>query len=149
MSEYKAELGNITNIPKNIKVAFITANFNQKYTSKMEEVTENFLYENHFRDVKRFSVPGAFEIPWMIARVIENQPFDLIFCFWVVIRWSTNHYDYVCGETARGIMDMTMKHSTPIVFGLLTCDNEKQVQERINTDLAISGLNLLNETLKL
>lgn len=148
MSEYKQELKSISHIPKNIKIAFITADFNSKYTQQMEEVTEKYLQENHFRDIEKFCVPGAFEIPGMIARIIKEKPFDLIYCFGVVIRGDTTHYDYVCQETARGIMDMTLKYPTPIVFGLLTCENEKQVQQRINTHLAISGLNLLSETLK-
>lgn len=149
MSDYKTELENTWNIPKNIKIAFITASFNKKYTSQMEEISEKFLNENHFRDIEKFHVPGAFEIPGMITRVLGSKPFDLIYCFWVVIRGDTDHYDYVCGEAARGIMEMTMKHSTPIVFGLLTCDTEKQVEQRLNTNLAISGLNLLSETLKI
>lgn len=115
----------------------------------MEEVAEKYLAENHFREIEKFYVPGAFEIPGMLARVIQEKPFDLIYCFGVVIRGDTNHYDYVCGEASRGIMDMTMKHKTPIIFGLLTCDTKKQVEERINNHLAISGLNLLSETLKI
>lgn len=149
MSDYKSLEKNISNIPKNIKIAFITAEFNKEYTSQMEEVAEKYLVENHFREIERFYVPGAFEIPGMIARVIQEKPFDLIYCFGVVIRGDTNHYDYVCGEAARGIMDMTMKHRVPIIFGLLTCDTKKQVEERINNHLAISGLNLLSETLKI
>ena len=149
MSDYKTELASISNIPKNIKIAIITADFNKKYTSQMKDITEKFLSENHFREIEQFSVPGAFELPAMIPRVLEKEPFDLVYCFGVVVRGDTDHYDYVCNETSRGIMDMTIKHRTPIVFGLLTCDNEKQVQERINENLAISGLNLLSETLKL
>lgn len=149
MSDFKQEQKSISNIPKNIKIAFITAEFNKEYTQKMEDITEKYLLENHFRDIEKFYVPGAFEIPAMIARVVEDKPFDLIYCFGVVIRWDTDHYDYVCSETARGIMDMTLKYRTPIIFWLLTCDTKKQVEERINTHLAISGLNLLSETLKL
>lgn len=148
MSDYKQEKRNISNIPKNIKIAFITAEFNKEYTAQMEEIAQKYLEENHFHDIEKYYVPGAFEIPGMIARVIEEKPFDLIYCFGVVIRGDTDHYNYVCGETARGIMDMTMKHRTPIVFGLLTCENKKQVEERINDHLAISGLNLLSEILK-
>ncbi len=149
MSDYTQEQKSIANIPKNIKIGFIVAEFNKEYTSALEEITEKYLLENHFRDIEKFYVPGAFEIPWMIPRVLGEKPFDLIYCFWVVIRGETDHYNYVCGETARGIMDMTLQHRTPIVFGLLTCENTKQVKERINTNLAISGLNLLSDTLKI
>lgn len=148
MSDYKQEVKSISNIPKNIKIAFITAEFNKQHTQKMEEIAEKYLEDNHFRDIEKYYVPGAFEIPGMIARLIDEKPFDLIYCFGVVIRGDTSHYDYVCWETARGIMDMTLKHRTPIVFWVLTCDDTKQVEARINTDLTISGLNLLSESLK-
>lgn len=147
MADYKQELRNISNIPKNINVAFITADFNSQYTNQMEEIAENVLTEHHFRNITKYRVPGAFEIPGMIERVIEKWSFDLVYCFGVVIRGATTHYDYVCNETARGIMDATRKYSTPIIFGLLTCENTKQVTERINENLAISGLNLLSSTL--
>ncbi|MDA9129358.1 6,7-dimethyl-8-ribityllumazine synthase [Candidatus Gracilibacteria bacterium] len=147
MAEYTQELKNISNIPKNIDVAFITADFNNQYTDKMEEVAETLLHENHFRNITKYRVPGAFEIPAMIERIMEKGTFDIIYCFGVVVRGATTHYDYVCNETARGIMDVSRKYKTPIIFGLLTCENFEQVEERINKNLAISGLNLLSTTL--
>ncbi len=147
MAEYTQELKNISNIPRNIHIAFITADFNNRYTDQMEKVAQDFLEENHFRNITRYRVPGAFEIPAMIHRIIEKWTYDLIYCFGVVIRWSTSHYDYVCNETSRGIMDATLRYSTPIIFGILTCENKEQVEERINKNLAISGLNLLSVTL--
>ena len=148
MAEYTQELKNITHIPKNIDIAFITADFNSEYTDQMEEISEGFLHKHHFRNITKYRVPGAFEIPAMIERIIEKWSFDLIYCFGVVVRWSTTHYDYVCNETARGIMDASRKHLTPIIFWLLTCENFEQVEERINQNLAISGLNLLSTTLE-
>lgn len=149
MAEYKQELGSIAHIPKNIEVAFITADFNSQYTDKMEQVGQEFLESQHFRNITKFRVPGAFEIPGMIERIMEKWTYDLIYCFGVVVRWATTHYDYVCNETARGIMDATRKHKTPIIFGILTCEDTKQVEERINENLAISWLNLLESTLSI
>ena len=147
MADYKQELGDIKNIPKNIDVAFITADFNSEYTNALEKETEELLQENHFRNIKKFRVPGAFEIPGMIERLLEKHSFELIYCFGVVIRGETTHYDYVCNETARWIMDASVRHRTPIIFGVLTCENTTQVQARINKNIAISGLNLLATTL--
>jgi len=50
----------------------------------------------------------------------------------VVIRGETPHFDYVCNETARGVMNLNTMYETPVIFGLLTCNNDKQVEERIN-----------------
>lgn len=144
MAEYTQELRSISNIPKNIEIAIITADFNKEHTERLMQVTTDFLKEQHFRNITEYHVPGAFEIPWMIERVMKKWSYDLIYCFGVVVRGATTHYDYVCNEAARGIMDATVKYETPIIFGLVTCENFDQVRERINTNLAISGLNLLS-----
>lgn len=149
MANYKQELKDIKNIPKNIDVAFITADFNSEYTNALEKETEELLQENHFRNIKKFRVPGSFEIPAMIERLLEKKSFELIYCFGVIIRGETSHYDYVCSETARGIMDASIRHRTPIIFGILTCENTSQVKARINKSIAISGLNLLSASLEI
>lgn len=148
MAEFTQKLNNISHIPKNINVAFITADFNSQYTDRMEDIAQEVLEKNHFRKITKYRVPGAFEIPGMVERIMEKGTYDLIYCFWVVIRGATTHYDYVCNETARGIMDATRAYRTPIIFGLLTCENKQQVEERINENLAISGLNLLASSLE-
>ena len=144
MADHKQELKSISHIPKNIRVAFITADFNKEYTDKLEEITEETLQEHHFRNITKYRVPGAFEIPAMIERVIAKWEVDLIYCFWVVIRGASTHYDYVCNATARGIMNASVQHpEIPIIFWLLSYENVEQVEEHINQNLAISGLNLL------
>jgi len=145
MSENITSLKNISNIPKNIEIAFITADFNSEYTTKLEEATEILLENEHFRKITKYRVPGALEIPAMLKRILEKKDFDLIYCFWVVIRWETSHYDIVCNESARGVMDMTLVSETPIIFWILTCENTAQVEARINEHLWVAGLNLLSQ----
>jgi 6,7-dimethyl-8-ribityllumazine synthase len=67
----------------------------------------------------------------------------------VVIRWETPHFDYVCNETARGVMNLNTMYETPVIFWLLTCNNDEQVKARINAWFAVSGLNLLAELEKI
>ena len=148
MSDYNIETRNITAIPKNIEIAFITADFNKEFTSEMEKVSEDYLTENFFKNISKFYVPGAFEIPAMLERILDNKNFDLIYCFGVVIRGATTHYEMVANESARWITDVTLRYKTPVINSILTCENEDQVKERINTNTTISGLNLLSEILK-
>ena len=148
MSDYNIEPRNITAIPKNIEIAFITADFNKEFTSEMEKVSEDYLTENYFKNISKFYVPGAFEIPAMLKRILENKKFDLIYCFGVIIRWETTHYEMVANESARWITDVILKYPTPVINGILTCENQQQVEARINTHTTISGLNLLSEVLK-
>lgn len=150
MSEYKNNLKSLTNLKKDIKIAFISAEFNKDLVESLEKVTENFLEKNYFEVSSKFYVPWALEIPAMLKRVLKKENYDLVYCFWVVIRWETTHYEIVTNESSRWIMDMALKFtSTWIIMWILTCENKEQVEKRINESLAISGLNLLSEIKKL
>ena len=86
MSDYTTQERNITAIPKNIEIAFISADFNKEFTSEMEKVSQEYLEKNYFKNISTFYVPGAFEIPAMLERILNDKKFDLVYCFGVVIR---------------------------------------------------------------
>ena len=75
--------------------------------------------------------------------------YDLILTLGVVVRGDTPHFDYVCTESSRGLMDLTLLYDTPIVFGILTCNTFVQVEERIREDAAKAGLKLVREVRRL
>jgi 6,7-dimethyl-8-ribityllumazine synthase len=77
-------------------------------------------------DVEFVRVNGAFEIPAVIAIAIESGQYDCYVALGCVIRGETTHYDYVCGESARGIMDLAINHKAAIGYGILTVENEEQ-----------------------
>ncbi len=86
---------------------------------------------------ERVSVPGAFEIPGAIAMTIEAQrvspphrSFDGFVALGCVIRGETTHYDYVAGESARALMDLTTQHHIALGYGILTVENGKQAWAR-------------------
>ncbi|MDD3302916.1 MAG: 6,7-dimethyl-8-ribityllumazine synthase [Candidatus Gracilibacteria bacterium] len=149
MSTYEQTLKDITNIPKKIKIAFVVAEFNKEYTSQLELLNIGYLNKQGFKNVESYYVPGAFEIPGATKRLLATEEFDLIITLGAVIRGETPHFDYVCNETSRGIMNLTLEYETPIIFGVLTCNTEEQVKERIKPNYAISGLNLLSEMYKI
>lgn len=90
---------------------------------------------------ERFPVPGAFEIPAAIAMAhAENATrFDGYLALGCVIRGETSHYDYVCGESARGLQDLAVKHGLAIGYGILTVDNQDQARERASLDKRDKG----------
>lgn len=149
MSDYKAELKDISQISKDAQIAFVVAEFNLEHTSRLEALNRQFLVANGFSNIDTYSVPWAFEIPGFAAKLLEWEKYDLIITIWVVIRGATPHFDYVCNEASRGIMDLTLTYDTPIIFGILTCNTEEQVLERIGHGFAVSWLNLLAEVVKL
>lgn len=149
MSDYKAILKDLSQVAKNISIAFVVGEFNREHTGALEKANREFLNENGFTNIETYWVPWAFEIPGFTAKLLEGGNVDLVITLWVVIRGDTPHFDYVCNEASRGIMDLTLAYDTPIIFGILTCNTEAQVLERIGHGFAVSGLNLLSELAKL
>lgn len=77
---------------------------------------------------ERIVVPGAFEIPGAIA--LAAGRYDGFVALGCVIRGETTHYDYVCGESARGLMDLSVQRRLAIGYGVLTVENEEQAWAR-------------------
>ncbi len=149
MSDYTASLKNIDTIDRDIRIAFVAGEFNYEYTSRLVEDNRSFLASFGFENIESYFVPGAFEIPAFAQKLLETEEYDLIITIGVVIRGATPHFDYVCSESSRAIMDLTLAYETPVIFGILTCNTTEQVEERMWHGFAISGLNLLAELEKI
>jgi len=76
------------------------------------------------------TVPGAFEIPAVIGFAITGRKYDGYVALGCVIRGETTHYDYVCSESARGLMDLSLAQGAAIGYGILTVENMKQAKAR-------------------
>ena len=90
---------------------------------------------------ERVAVPGAFEIPAAIGFALEAasrrwlaRPFDGFLALGCVIRGETSHYDYVCGESARGLQDLANQRAIAIGYGILTCETRAQAWTRARLD---------------
>ena len=79
---------------------------------------------------ERIAVPGAFEIPGSIAMAADSGRYDGFLALGCVIRGETSHYDYVCGESARGLMDLSITRRLAIGYGILTVENGDQAWAR-------------------
>jgi len=89
------------------------------------------------QNIKLERVPGALELPFAAQKIIKTKKINVVIALGIVIKGETNHYDFVCAETFRGLMDVQLKLNTPIIFGILTCKTHKQVKDRISKN----GLN--------
>jgi 6,7-dimethyl-8-ribityllumazine synthase len=81
---------------------------------------------------ERVNVPGAFEIPAAIAFAHDasTKPFDGYIALGCVVRGETSHYDYVCGESARGLQDLAVRERLAIGYGILTVETRGQAWAR-------------------
>lgn len=91
--------------------------------------------------VDRIVVPGAFEIPGAIALAAgkKGKRYDGYVALGCVIRGETTHYDYVCGESARGLMDLAVQKKLAIGYGIVTVENIEQARARAFTDRGDKG----------
>ncbi|SJZ52590.1 6,7-dimethyl-8-ribityllumazine synthase [Enhydrobacter aerosaccus] len=86
---------------------------------------------------ERVTVPGAFEIPGAIA--LAAGRYDGFVALGCVIRGETSHYDYVCGESARGLMDLAIQKKLAIGYGIVTVETMDQAKARAFTDRGDKG----------
>ena len=77
-----------------------------------------------------FEVAGAFELPLGAKYAAESGQYDGVVCLGVVIRGETTHYDHVCNEASRGIMDVQLRTGVPVGFGVVTVENADQALAR-------------------
>jgi 6,7-dimethyl-8-ribityllumazine synthase len=86
-------------------------------------------------EVDRIDVPGALEIPAAIRFAADgNDGYDGFVALGCVIRGETSHYDYVCGESVRGLQDLAIRDRLAIGNGILTVENRDQAWERCSVD---------------
>ena len=90
-------------------------------------------------DADVFDVAGAYELPLAAKYAAESGRYDGVVCLGAVIRGETSHYDYVCGESARGIQDVQLGTGVPCSFGVLTVENKEQALARSGGDKRDSG----------
>ena len=84
-------------------------------------------------------VPGAFEIPLTAKRLATRGRYAAIVALGAVIRGETPHFDYICNECARGVMQVSLETGLPVIFGVLTTDDEAQARARAGGERGNKG----------
>jgi 6,7-dimethyl-8-ribityllumazine synthase len=113
-----------------VRVALVVARFYEQLADRLVAGARAVLDEAGVTDIEEFTVPGAYELPLAAKLVAESGRFDGVVCLGAVIRGETTHYDYVCGESARGIQDVQLQTGVPCSFGVLTVENLEQALAR-------------------
>ncbi len=123
------------------KLALVMSEFNNPIPEKLllgaiKAMNDQGFNENDYVVV---NVPGAFELPLAAKILAQTTTIDAVVCLGAVIRGETSHYDYVCAETARGIMQVGLDTLKPVLFGVLTTDTEAQAEARCLPDKTNKG----------
>ena len=138
------------------KVAIVTARFNWEITGQLERGAIERLLELGIKDeqITRVRVPGAVEIP-LAARLLIDRAHDAVIALGAVIQGDTKHFDYVCNSVERGCTQVMLETKRPVVFGVLTTNDEAQAFERIGgshghkgrdaAEVAVEMMNLVED----
>ncbi len=147
----KVHQGNLT--AAGFRFAIVASRWNDFLTSKLIEGALDALErlgadEN---SVEVFKVPGSFELPLTARKVAESGNFDAVICIGTVIRGETPHFDYVAGEAAKGVAQVSMQTGVPVLFGVVTTDTLEQAINRTGVkagnkgfEVAMSAVELVN-----
>lgn len=89
-------------------------------------VNNGALPENIFT----YTVPGSFELTSGADLLLKNSKLDAVICLGCVIQGETRHFDFICNAVANGLSNVAIKYSKPVIFGVLTTNNQQQAIDR-------------------
>lgn len=115
-----------------LNIAIIQSRFNEYITDSLFKAAKDCLLENGLKEENLITlqVPGAFELPVAAEKLASAKKYDSIICLGAVIRGETPHFDYISRAVSQGIMNVSLKHSLPVIFGVLTTDTVEQAVNR-------------------
>lgn len=134
-------------LPKmeNMRVAIVAAQWNGHITGALTQGaldlfrSEGFKLEGKGKQVDVFHVPGAIELTFAASQLIEASLYDAVIVFGCVIRGGTPHFDYVCQSVTQGVTALNADCDIPVIFGVLTVDNEQDALDRAGGSLGNKG----------
>jgi 6,7-dimethyl-8-ribityllumazine synthase len=122
-----------------VKFAIAVARFYEELAERLVAGAQDAFARGGAGEADVFEVPGAFELPQAARYAAQSGRYDGVACLGAVIRGETDHYDYVCGEAARGIQEVGLQTGVPCTFGVLTVDTMEQALARAGGDKRDSG----------
>ncbi len=81
-------------------------------------------------NIIRRDVPGSFELTLGAQWMVQHDKIDAVICLGCVIQGETRHFDFICSAVAHGITEVNLKYNKPVIFGVLTPENQKQALDR-------------------
>ncbi|SHM61141.1 6,7-dimethyl-8-ribityllumazine synthase [Cyclobacterium lianum] len=117
------------------------------YGAALETLLRHGAKENN---IYRKNVPGSFELPLGAQWLAKLEEIDAVICLGCVIQGETRHFDFICSAVAHGITEVGLKYDKPVIFGVLTPENQQQALDRAGgkhgnkgDEAAISAIKML------
>ncbi|WLQ14035.1 6,7-dimethyl-8-ribityllumazine synthase [Hahella aquimaris] len=123
------------------KYAIVVGRFNSFVVESLLEGALDALRRHGVAEsqITVYRAPGAFEIPLLAQQVVVRTKPDAVIALGAVIRGGTPHFEYVAGECAKGLGQVSLQAGIPVAFGVLTVDSIEQAIERSGTKAGNKG----------
>lgn len=124
-----------------MRVGIVVADWNDRFTYSMADAAVETL-ELHgvaHHDILVKHVPGSFELVYGATWMVEHAEVDAVIAIGCVIRGDTPHFDYICQGTTQGLAELNLRCKIPVIYGLLTCNNNEQAEARTGGMLGNKG----------
>ena len=137
---------------KDFRIGVVVSEWNAKITSSLLEACKTTLLDNSIplKNIIVEWVPGSFELPLAAKWMLDNDTLDSIICLGCIIKGETPHNHYISEAVSLNIAALSIEYSLPVIFGVLTTDNEKQAVDRAGgtkgnkgEDAALAALKML------
>lgn len=126
-----------------LKVGIVVSRFNDFISKELLEGAQDCLRRHGAKEdsVTIAWVPGSLEIPLIAKKMAASKKYNAIICLGAVIRGGTPHFEYVAAEMSKGIAQVALEGSIPVIMGVLTTDTLEQAVERAGTKSGNRGFN--------
>lgn len=120
---------------QNACVVLVKTEWNASVVGELENGAITALLKHEVKKIISITVPGAVEIPFAIRSFwdnteTKNRP-DAFIAIGCIVRGDTPHFDYVCKAVTDGVVQLNLSLPVPVIFGVLTVNNDEQARERI------------------
>ena len=140
---------------KGLKFGIVCARFNDFFVSRLLSGAVDAIVRHGGKasDVTVAYVPGSYEIPFAVKKMLETGKFDAVLALGVVIQGATPHAGYINSEVAKCLAQLGLESGVPVTYGLITADNLDQAVERSGSkagnkgvDAALAAIEMVNLT---
>lgn len=136
---------------ENVRIAIAVAEWNGHITGALRDGAVSLLrdYGLSDEDIAVVSVPGAVELTFAASKLIETGNFDAVIIIGCVIKGDTPHFDYVCQSVTQGMTQLNADCDIPVIFGVLTVNEEQQALDRAGGKLGNKGAEAAEAAIKM
>ena len=124
----KTEINIDKNDYSNYRILIISTSWNQEIIDVIKVDAISNLQKYNVNKIDSIEVPGAFELSQAAEKFIES--YDAVLALGIIIKGETYHFEVLAHETARSLSQVSISNKKPVIFGVLTTNNELQAKQR-------------------